>query len=156
MSKVPGLTPEQATVIGEIQKIIQYFIDNKVASIQDGDYVANLIVKLASYNATLGTFVADLERAADMGEAHFDLVKEQRYKEARRNLKFKDTTGKEKAYTQDDADNFKRLESQDEKGAWLEAKYAYRLASILRADAKNLIDALRSKLSYMKQERQDS
>lgn len=148
--------PDFKQVVDEIQRIIQYFVDNKVADIQDGDYVANLIVKLASYNATLGTFVADLERAADMAEAHADLVKEQKYKEARRDMKFKDTTGKEKAYTQDDADNYKRLESQDEKAAWLEAKYAYRLASILRADVRNLTDALRSKLSYMKQDRQDS
>ncbi len=138
-------------VISKMQEIINHLAENKISQIDDGDYVANLIVKLASYNATLGQYVADLDRDADLAEAHYEMKRETAYRDAR--LGEDDSN---KKTTVADADNAKRLESAEEKEVAIQMKHQYRVASILRADAANLIDALRSKLSYMKQERNNS
>lgn len=139
-------------LIREIHTIMDWLVENKISEIQDGDYISNLIVKLASYNASLGQYVADLDRDSDLAKAHYEITREGVYKEAREE---KDEETHKKT-TVADADNRKRLEAADEEQEWIQAKYRFRVASILRADVGGLIDALRSKLSYMKQEKQNS
>lgn len=131
-------------VVTELRQYIGIINAKKIGEMS-GDDLSKLVVKLASYNSTLGEYVADAERAADYAEASFDLKKEKAYAEARK----KD----EKVA---DSDNIKRLESMDEKGAWIEAKYQYKVLAILRADVNNLIDAIRSRLSFIKSDKEKS
>lgn len=143
-------------VVKELQKYNEILNTQKIG-MMTGDDVSKLVLKLAGYNSTLGEYVADAERAADYAEASFDLKKEQKYKEARTELKFIDpVSGNEKAYTADDSDNYKRLESMDEKGAWIEAKYQARVLLLLHNDTRELIGAARSRLSYLKAEKENT
>lgn len=141
-------------LIKEIRTITDWFVENKISEVQDGDYISNLIVKLASYNASLGQYVADLDRDADLAKARFEMKREGIYKEARDGEK--DEDGKLRRATIADADNLKRLEASTEEQEAIEAKHRFKVALILRQDVANLIDALRSKLSYMKQERENT
>lgn len=131
-------------VVTELQKYNQVINTNKIGSMS-GDDVSKLVLKLASYNSTLGEGVAEAERAADFAEASYEMKKEKAYKTARN-----------KDNTVADADNFKRLESQDEKGAWIEAKYNARLLLLLHNDTKELIGAARSRLSFLKHDQEQS
>lgn len=142
-------------LIKEIRTIMDWLVENKISEVQDGDYISNLIVKLASYNASLGQYVADLDRDSNMAEAHYEMNRELAYKSARETL-VTTSKGTEKETTVADADNAKRIASEDERQEFIQARHRYKVAAILREDVANLIDALRSKLSYMKQERHNS
>lgn len=141
-------------VVTELQKYNQIINTNKIGAMS-GDDVSKLVLKLASYNTTLGEGVAEAERAADFAEASYELKKEQAYKQAR-SVTRQDPKGKLTETTVADADNFKRLESQDEKGAWIEAKYSARLLLLLHNDTKELIGAARSRLSFLKHDQEQS
>jgi hypothetical protein len=141
-------------LIVEIRTIMNWLVENKISELDDGDYISNLIVKLASYNASLGQYVADLDRDSNQAEAHYELNRELAYKSARETLVV--TTRGEKETTVADADNAKRIASESERQEYIQARHRYRVAAILREDVSNLIDALRSKLSYMKQEKNNS
>lgn len=105
----------------------------------DGDTLSRLAPKLASMNGTLGGYVAQAERDADLAEYHYDLSREKAYKDAR-----------EGGATVADADNIKRLAHQDKKEEAIKLRYNHRVLQLLRRDVENLMDHLRSRLSYMK------
>lgn len=134
--------------LDELVKEIRGYIDilnvKKIGEM-NGDELSKLVVRLASYNSSLGEFVASSERDADLAEAYYEITREKAYKHAR---------------TQDngvgDAENIKKIASENEKVAYLEAKYQYKVLSILRQDVNNLIDAIRSRLSWLKTDKEQS
>lgn len=132
------------SLVKEIQELIDIVSVRKISEMS-GDDLSKMALKLASYNATLGSFIAEHEREADLKEASHEMIREQAYK-----------VWREKDKTVADADNYKRTQGHESKLEWIEAKYQYRTLSILRADVSNMIDAIRSRLSQLKQERSQS
>lgn len=139
-------------LVKEIRDILNYYQDNKISREQSGDNLANQMVKLASLNASLGEHVADLEREADIADAHYEWTKESRYKELRNQVEV-DDKGKKITIAIGDAEHRAKADAKEDRDLAIEAKYKYRVHQILRTDTANYIDTLRSKLSYMKQER---
>lgn len=133
-------------LVKEITTLVEYCNTHKVSNLT-GEELKNLVLKLASYNASLGPQVANLEREADLAEAHYDWMKEKIYKEER---------SKDGKISVDDAKSSARLETLDDRKDYLDKKFAYRSHAILRADVNNLIDACRSALSFLRQERDKS
>lgn len=144
---------DYTAIADEHKTVLNYFAKTVISKITDGEQIANAIVKLSAWNALLGQFVADLEREMDNYELALEVESEEKYLDARENKGFIDSAGKEKAYSADDAKAFKKINTADERQEYLNKKHAYRSASILRVDTSNLVDALRSKLSHMRQER---
>lgn len=108
----------------------------------DGDALSRLAVKLASYSSTLGQYVAQAEREYGLAELDQDLARERIYKAAR-----------EDSRTIADSESLKRSESQTEAQTAIERKYEWRTLAYLRSDVSALIDTLRSRLSYLKSDR---
>lgn len=105
----------------------------------DGDALSRLAPKLASMNATLGGYVAQAERDADLADFHYDIAREEAYRDARLDKK-----------TVADADNIKRMAHQEKREQAINLKYNHRVLQLLRKDVENLVDQLRSRLSYLK------
>lgn len=125
-------------IVSEVQKIISFYRDNKLQEVP-GDVVVDSIVKLASYKSSLSDFVNQLDYAADVAEGHYKWTREKAQLQERGN-----------GLTQDDAKAEARIKTEEEYLAWLEAKKAYVAVKLLREDARDMVDALRSKISYMK------
>ncbi|MET3349004.1 UNVERIFIED_ORG: hypothetical protein ABID57_000673 [Arthrobacter sp. UYEF1] len=124
----------------ELKLYNSMFADGRIGTMSL-DELADLSVKIAAQKLFLGEHVALLERDADLTEAHYELVREQAYKATR-----------ESGKTGADSDNAKRIESTDEKAAWIETKYQYKVVANLWRDTSSLLDTLRSRLSYKKAE----
>lgn len=131
------------TLVKELRDYLDILNVKRVADL-DGDAISRLAVKLASYNSTLGQYVAQAEREADLAEMGYEMSREKAYTEAR-------SAGKTIA----DSDSLKRTAVKDLRENAIKLKYNHRLLQILRSDVGSLIDTLRSRLSYLKSEAND-
>lgn len=122
---------------------VRDYADLAVTDMQP-ETIAEALVTLASYRVSLGQYVAKLERLANLAEAHYEQTREIAYRDSRNDNA-----------TVADSDNAKRLGAEQERQAWIKAHYEYRTVSNLWRDSENLLDAMRSKLSYKKSERRD-
>ena len=138
------MLPEIDNVVNELRLYNSMFADGRVGTMSL-DQLADLSVKISAYKVFLGEHVAQLERDADLAEAHYELTREQAYKDAR-------AAGKTGA----DSDNAKRIASSDHKLASIETKYQYKIVANLWRDTDALIDTLRSRLSYKKSEMREA
>lgn len=138
------MKPDIQEVVAKVRAYNRQFEDGTIR-LANLDQLSNIATRLSSYKIYLGEYVAELERAADLAEAKREQVREKAYRDARN----------DKA-TQADADNIKRLQGESATQEWIEAKYQYKTVANLWRDIDNLIDTIRSRLSYKKQEYRDS
>lgn len=111
---------------------------------EDGNYLSELLLRLASYYATLGRFVAEADQEASFAEIHYKFTHEHTKVEL---IKAGDAVGlaESKAYE----------ESKLDRDEYVHSKYKYKLLMMSRQSLETTIDAIRSRLSYMKSEREN-
>jgi len=136
--------PDISEVVAAVRKYNEQFADGTIR-LADLDQLSNVATRLGAYKVYLGEYLAELERDADLAEAHREQVRERAYRDAREGGK-----------TQADSDNIKRLEGDLATAEWIEAKYQFKTVANLWRDSDRLIDTLRSRLSYKKTEMRDS
>jgi hypothetical protein len=135
--------PQLADVLEKIDQIRDMILSNK--KWVDPDWLSQAVVKLATLNSFLGEHVAQAFYDASTYEAG--------YKTAREKIKLEHLS---KGTTASEAESQKYAETEDELERWNHAAYMHKLLQIKRADTSELIDTIRSRLSYMKSERDHS
>lgn len=110
-----------------------------------GDTLSRLVVKLASYKASLGEHVAQALKNANDAEAEYYRRRAEGYQRLR-------DAGKGST----DAEELKRIEAHDSFVALNEAKYKADLITNLSRDCHDLIDAIRGRLIALQSERKES
>ena len=128
-----------AQVIAEIDKCRDQVLDNKLW--QDGETLHKLQLKLQSLNTYLGEKVAEAEKLSN--EAEVDL----KYYTA---TFIRDAKG---AVNRAENDVKASNEYKEKADRLTKAIFAHRLLSIKRVDTNNLVDSMRSSLSWMKSEK---
>ena len=134
-------------IIEEINRLVEKIDAEK--KWDDGEYLSRVVVKLAVLNSNLGEKVAEAERKADTAEAKLKVKREQIKKDVMEGKKGDKTTA---AF----AESVRQIETDHENKKYLLLKYTARLFSIKRIDTNNLIDAIRSRLSFIKMDREKS
>lgn len=132
---------ELTDVLGKVDQIRDMILSNKKWT--DPDWLSQAVVKLATLNSFLGEHVAQAFYDASTYEAG--------YKTAREKIKLEHLS---KGTTASEAESQKYAETEDELERWNHAAYMHKLLQIKRADTSELIDTIRSRLSYMKAERE--
>lgn len=132
--------PPVDELVTDLRLSADLFADSSISSMT-GDAVSELIVNLAAKRTYLGEYVAYYQRDADLAEAHYEQTREEAYRAAR-----------EAGRSGVDADSAKRLAAVEPREAAIKAKYQATLVKNLWNDIDNLIDTLRSRLSYLKSE----
>lgn len=107
------------------------------------DYLSNLLLRLASYYASLGRFIADSDLAQSESETRYRVKRDQTKKESLEG-------GSSVAL----ADAVAELAIEDDKLKYNQLKYKARLVLLSRQSLDKTMDAIRSRLSYLKLERE--
>lgn len=126
-------------VVEEITQLSQSVDSQKLW--QNGDALGQLCVKLASLVAYLGDSIVVAELQADQLQTAYRYEKNQIF------LRLV-----EQKYSIDKANAQAEVELMDKYSEYLEYKNKTRLLNLKRMDTNNLIDSMRSRLSYMKSE----
>jgi hypothetical protein len=135
---------EADKLVEEIFAIIHALRAQDMGSLS-GDTLSRLVVKLASYKASLGEYVAIVSKSANNAEAEYYKARAEGYQRLR-------DSGKGST----DAEELKRLEAHDSFMALNEAKYKQDLIINLSRDCHDLIDAIRGRLIALQSERTES
>lgn len=98
-------------------------------------------VRLASYKATLGEFVANSRRARDDRAARLEHQRAILYKRYRPEMSIRD------------AEQRIKLETKSESLELNEATYRYEQLRLLHQDVHDILDAIKSRFIYLLQER---
>lgn len=130
-------------VLSKIDQIRDTILSNKKWA--DPDWLSQAIVKLATLNSFLGEHVAQAFYDSATYEAGYKTLREQKKLEYL-------TKGK----TASEAESRKIDDTEEELERWNRAAYTHKLLQIKRADTSELIDTIRSRLSYMKIEREQT
>lgn len=133
--------PAVDDLVSELRLTADLFADGEVEGM-NGDAISALIVRLAAQKTYLGEYVAAYQRDSDVHAAAYDHAKE---------LAFKDA--KQGGATDKASDNAKRLAASDLRDTAIKAKYQAALVTNLWRDTDKLIETLRSRLSYLKTEK---
>lgn len=107
--------------------------------------MSQVIVKLALLNSFLGEHIADYELDANTFESEYKTTRELRKLELL----------KEEKTTVSQAESQAFADTKELRDTWNTSVHNYKQLSVKRSDTSNLIDALRSRLSFMKAERQE-
>lgn len=110
----------------------------------DPNYLADLLLELGSYYATLGSHVADADRNANLAEAHYKYEREAR----KTDLVMDGATASL-------ADSKARVATRDEEEGYIVLKHKAKLLSLARDSLGTNIDTIRSKLSYIKKDMEE-
>ena len=110
---------------------------------EDPNYLSELLVRLASYYSTLGKPLAEAEQNEDFAKLNYELVRE-RFKVERVEAGDSVALAESKAAVQVKLD----------KDEWANSKYKARLLFLTRQSLDKTMDALRSRLSYIKMDRE--
>lgn len=111
---------------------------------EDPNYLADLLLELGSYYATLGSHVAEAEQAASLSESH--------YKYTRERFKLDYVKTGESATV---ADSRARVETREHEEDAISLKYKANLLKFSRDGLSTTIDVIRSKLSFLKTEKEN-
>lgn len=111
----------------------------------DPNYLADLLVQLASYYATLGEFVAQAIQDQDLAERAYKIAREQ-------NIVDFVAAGDSVTLAEHKAE----IAISELKEEFFGRKYKARVLLIQRQSLDRTMDAIRSKLSYIKAERQSN
>lgn len=128
--------------ITEIDKIRDMIYEGK--KWQDGEWISQAIVKLAALNSYVGDLVDIAELESNQIDGEYKIAKAAKFLDLR-------------------SDDAKRTVGEDEALALTEShalllesamkEYKYKALRTKRSDTQSLIDAMRSRLSYLKQDR---
>lgn len=133
-----------AKVVADIDALRDKVYDGKKWT--DGEMMSQAIVKLSALNSFLGEHVASAEYDAITHDALYRHAREARKLEA---MNKQHTTASE-------AESVKIVETQDMLEAYNKSYYVHKLLQNKRRDTSEFIDALRSRLSFMKIEMGES
>lgn len=131
-------------LVKEIFKVVNLIREQDTSSLS-GDTLSRLAVKLASYKASLGEYVAEAKKIAWDAEAEYYRVRAMEYQKLR-------DDGKGST----DAEELKRLGSHESFMAWNKAKHNEALISTLSRDCHDLIDGIKSRLIHLQTEVKES
>lgn len=131
-------------LVKEIFKIINALAQHDTSSLS-GDTLSRLAVKLASYKASLGEHVAQVEKLANDAEAEYYRIRAEGYQQLR-----------DEGKGSTDAEELKRLSAHDALMAWNKAKHQESLIKTLSRDCHDLIDGIKSRLIHLQEERRES
>lgn len=131
-------------LVKEILGIVKTLNAHDMSSLS-GDTLSRLAVKLASYKASLGEFVADARKLAWDAEAEYYRNRAETYQSLR-----------DEGKGSTDAEELKRLGSQESFLAWNKAKHNEALISNLYRDCHDLIDGIKSRLIHLQSEGKES
>ncbi len=134
---------ELVDVLSKIDEIRDLVLSNKKWA--DPEWLSQAVVKLATLNSFLGEHVAQAFYDSSTYEAG--------YKTTREKIKLSHLG---KGTTASEAESQKYAETEDELERWNHAAYMHKLLQIKRADTSELIDTIRSRLSYMRSEREQT
>jgi hypothetical protein len=140
-----GAEMTEDPTVTDIKKILSLFKDKDFITSLDMDAISRLQVSLAVHNARLGELVAKDEKISKEAAANYEFKREQIYYNHRQ-------AGKTGA----DSDNLKRIEAEPDRQFAIICEYNFKLVANLRKDVMNLIEAVRSRLSLLKDERRTS
>lgn len=138
---------EAATMVAEIIRLSS----SARGKWNDGDWLSKVIIDLASLISTLGETIIDAEIHQLSLESD---VKLQREKIKLNELEGKNEEHKKRPGTY--ADSVKVVKTEELQQEYLNAYAKYKRLQMLRTDTNNLIDAIRSRLSFMKGDLQKS
>lgn len=128
-------------LVKEILHVINTLREQDTSSLS-GDTLSRLAVKLASYKASLGEYVAEVRRLTLDAEAEYYRVRAEQYQLLR-------DSGKGAT----DSDELKRLGAHESFMAWNKAKYNESLIVNLHKDCHDLIDGIKSRLIHLQFEK---
>lgn len=131
-------------LVKEILSIVHTLTEHDMSSLSE-DTLSRLAIKIASYKASLGEHVAFARRLASDAEADYFRVRAEAYQQLR-------SDGKGST----DADELKRLGSQESFLAWNKAKENAEVIHNLYRDCHDLIDGIKSRLINLHTERQEA
>lgn len=112
---------------------------------EDPTFLSILLLKLVSHYATLGPIVAEAEKEADTADVHYKVVREQTKLDS---IKAGETVKASEAKG--------LVQSLADQEYHIELKYKARLLFLTRQNLDKTIDAIRSRLSFMKRDRENS
>lgn len=137
--KVNELVSEILTIIDKVNEI-------DIADMS-GDTLSRLAVRLASYKAGLGAYVAQAHREARQAEADYYEVRAEEYKRLR----------EEEGRGSGDADELKRLgPTKEALDAWNEAQYRADKLSQLSINIHDIIESVKTRIIGLQAERRES
>lgn len=131
-------------LVKEVLSIVHTLSERDMGSLS-GDTLSRLAVKLASYKASLGEYVADAKQLAWDAEAEYYRVRAQSYQSLR-----------DEGRGSTDADELKRLDSHESFVAWNKARKQEVLITNLSKDCHDLIDGIKSRLIHLQGERAEA
>lgn len=131
-------------LVKEILTVVNTLREQEMSSLS-GDTLSRLAVKLASYKASLGEYVADAKKFAWDAEAEYYRVRAVAYQRLR-----------DEGKGSTDSEELKRLDSQESFLAWNKAKHNEALISTLHRDCHDLIDGIKSRLIQLQSEMKES
>jgi len=131
-------------LVKEILQVVNILREQDMGSLS-GDTLSRLAVKLASYKASLGEHVAAAKKLAWDAEAEYYAARATEYDRLRNDGK-----------GSTDAEELKRLGSQESFLAWNRAKHNEALINTLHKDCHDLIDGIKSRLIHLQSEMKES
>jgi hypothetical protein len=112
---------------------------------EDPSFLADLLPRLASLYASLGQFIADAERDADNAEVSYKVERESVA-----------TSEMEDGRSAVGADKQAVIATEEERREWIKLKHKARLLFLARQSLDRTIEAIRSKLSFIKSDKENS
>lgn len=144
MTSHSDIKEDVSEVVKAILKVNSMLKDEVVSQL-DGDTLSVLAVKLASYKAYLGGYVADYRLVRDQTEAEYFHVRETAYKRLR-----------DAGSGVTDAESQRRLEAEDARKAYIDSNYKFERLNILHGDCRDMIDAIKSRLIHLQTEAKEA
>lgn len=131
-------------LVKEILTVVHTLREQDTGSLS-GDTLSRLAVKLASYKASLGEYVADVRKLTWDAEAEYYRSRAEAYQLLR-----------DEGKGSTDSEELKRLGSHESFMAWNKAKYNEALITTLHRDCHDLIDGIKSRLIHLQSEMKES
>lgn len=131
-------------LVKEIYTVVNTLREQDTGSLS-GDTLSRLAVKLASYKASLGEYVAQAKKETWDAEAEYYRVRAEEYQKLR-----------DEGKGSTDSEELKRLGSHESFMAWNKAKHNEALINTLHKDCHDLIDGIKSRLIHLQSEMKES
>ena len=135
---------DEDTLVSEIFTIVDVLSQQDIDSLS-GDTLSRLAVKIASYKASLGRYVAMAEGAELRAKAQYDLAKANSYQQLR-----------DEGKNSTDAKELKLTYAMNELEAYNDAKELATKVRNLSYDCHDLIDGIKSRLINIQSERMEN
>lgn len=132
------------TLVSEVLEIVHTLEAQRMETLSE-DTLSRLILKLASYKASLGEHVADAYKSSLDAEAEYQAARAAEYQRLRNDGK-----------GSTDAGELKNLAVKEQFLAWNKQRRDFMLLNKLSVDCHDLIDSIRGRLINLHNERQES